>query len=368
VATPLGTAWGLFDVIPFGRVAGAPPAQPHAYFDSESTGLAGGTGTQIFAAAVCIPQDCGLRICQLFLAEPAGEPAFLWLLRREVGAASRLATYNGATFDLPLLRTRWILARLEGEFIHPEHLDLLQLTRALFRQRLDSCTLHTVEERLLGFERQDDLPSALVPQAYFAYLRQGPSPLLEAALRHNRQDVVSLYHLHARLLEHIGGRSSWMRAEDWLALGRHLDRKGRRADGWRALRRAADLGEGAAAGEAALHLAGELVRRRRFRAADDLLRRAARGAPFQVALVTARARLLEWRLGNLEEARDLVTAALAHLPPHDSRRADLDHRLARLRRRLARSSAAAGAHLRRPADLLFVELPDLSERPVGVPT
>ena len=112
-----------------------------------------------------------------------------------------------------------MLARLGGEFIHPEHLDLLHLTRALFRQRLESCTLHTVEERLLGFEREDDLPSALVPEAYFAYLRRGRSPLLEAALRHNRQDVISLYHLHARLLQHVGGRSPSMRAAGLARIG-----------------------------------------------------------------------------------------------------------------------------------------------------
>ncbi len=337
VPTPHGVAWCFADVIPFGRVPGSPPPLAHCYLDTETTGLAGGTGTQVFAAALCIPQEAGLEVRQLFLVEPAGEPAFLWLLQREVGRAPRLATYNGAAFDLPLVRTRWVLARLEGEFDHPQHLDLLHLTRALFKQRLDSCTLQTVEARLLGFERDDDLPGALVPEAYFGYLRHGRSPWLEAALRHNRQDVVSLFHLHARLLEQVGGRSPSMTAPDWLALGRLLWRQGRHADAWRALRQAAEPGGGGeAAATASLLLARELTRRRSFAAADALLRRVHALRPHDPQLTTARARLLEWRLHDLPEAARIVSATLAQLPPHDPLHADLAHRLARLELRLAR--------------------------------
>lgn len=361
VETPHGVAWCFADVIPFGRVPGSPPPLAHCYFDTETTGLAGGTGTQVFAAALCIPQEAGLEVRQLFLVEPAGEAAFLWLLRRELGRAPRLATYNGASFDLPLVRTRWVLARLEGEFDHPQHLDLLHLTRALFKQRLDSCTLQTVEARLLGFERDNDLPGALVPEAYFGYLRHGRSPWLEPALRHNRQDVVSLFYLHARLLEQVGGRSPSMTAPDWLALGRLLWRQGRRADAWRALRRAAEPGAGAAGATASLVLARELVRRRHFAAANALLLPVHALRPHDPQLTTARARLLEWRLGGLEEAARIVSATLAHLPPHDPLHADLAYRLARLERRLVTRTArrqrpsldrctAAGPEPRPPVD------------------
>lgn len=336
VQTPHGVAWCLADVIPFGRVPGSPPPLAHCYFDTETTGLAGGTGTQVFAAALCLPQEAGLEVQQLFLVEPAGEAAFLWLLQRELGRAPRLATYNGAAFDLPLVRTRWVLARLQGEFVHPVHLDLLPLTRALFKQRLESCTLQTVEARLLGFERDDDLPGALVPEAYFAYLRHGRSPWLEAALRHNRQDVVTLFYLHARLLEQVGGRSPSMTAPDWLALGRLLWRQGRRADACRALRRAAECGDGAATASASMLLARELTRRRSFVAADGVLRRVHALRPHDPDLTTARARLLEWRLGDLQEAARIVSATLVHLPPHDPLQADLAHRLARLQRRISR--------------------------------
>lgn len=344
VQTPHGVAWCLADVLPFGRIPGTPPPLAHCYFDTETTGLAGGTGTQVFAAALCIPQEAGLEVRQMFLVEPAGEPAFLWLLQRELGRAPRLATYNGASFDLPLMRTRWVLARLPGEFEHPQHVDLLHLTRALFKQRLERCTLQAVEARLLGFEREDDLPGALVAESYLGYLRHGRSPWLEAALRHNRQDVVSLFYLHARLLAHLGGQSPSMGAADWLALGRLLRRQGRRADGWRALRRAAESGGGPAAAAAALLLARELTRRRRFAAADVVLRRLHSQRPHDPDLTAARARLLEWRLGDLEEAARIVSATLTHLPPHDPAGAPLAYRLDRLHRRLA-NRAPVGAAL-----------------------
>jgi uncharacterized protein len=350
--TPYGTAWRLVDVLPTGRPSGPPPPVPHAYLDTETTGLAGGTGTQVFAASVCRPGPGGLELTQLFLADPSGEPAFLHLLQEELLAAEGVATYNGATFDLPLLRTRWVMARMPGELEHPAHTDLLTLTRSLYRQRLETCTLRVVEDRVLGFEREGDLGGWRVPEAYFAYLRRGWSPLLEAALEHNRQDVLTLYHLHARLGLRLEGRDPWMESEDWLALGRHLVRVGRRADGWRALRRAAEPGDGPASALAGLLLARGLARRGRVGAADRLLAAVAghgaaespqrvglRDLAAEVLVAVARARLLEWRLREVAAARDLVGATLERLPAASSHRPDLERRLRRLEAKAARQAA-----------------------------
>src|SRR5207253_7841323 len=100
-------------------------------------------------------------------ADPAGEPAFLHLLQEELRNAEGIATYNGSRFDLPLLRTRWVMARMPGELQHPTHVDLLTLTRSLYRQRLASCALRVVEDRVLGFDREEDLSGSLVPDSYF---------------------------------------------------------------------------------------------------------------------------------------------------------------------------------------------------------
>ena len=328
--TPYGLAWRLVDVLPVGRLVGLSPPIPHAYLDTETTGLAGGTGTQVFAAAICRPGAAGLELAQLFLADPAGELAFLHLLQEELQTAEGIATYNGSRFDLPLLRTRWVMARLPGELEHPTHVDLLTLTRSLYRQRLESCSLRVVEDRVLGFDREEDLAGSLVPDSYFAYLRRGWSPTLEAALEHNRRDVLSLYHLHARLGLRLAGEDPAMDAPDWLALGRHLLRGGRRADGWRALRRAAEEGCGPASALAGLLLARGLGRRGRSRSAERLLAALQERLPHEVLLAVARARLLEWRLRDPAAARELVARALRQLPASSPHRADLERRLRRL--------------------------------------
>src|ERR1700730_12363092 len=195
VPTPFGDAVLRQDVIPLPELEPDPGSV--AYIDTETTGLTGGAGTYVFAAAVARRIDCGLRVVQVFLPQPGMEAAFLCALAAELQPAAAIASFNGGSFDLPVLRTRWVMARMPGELLHPPHVDLLTLVRALYRHRLESCTLRVVEERLLGYERDDPLTSALVPDSYFAYLREGGSTMLEVALEHNRLDVISLVSLHS---------------------------------------------------------------------------------------------------------------------------------------------------------------------------
>src|SRR5258708_5689469 len=126
--TPFGVAAVREDVIPL------PSLNPHpgnvAYVDTETTGLSGGTGTYVFAASVARPIDCGLRIAQFFLPQPGMEPAFLHALRKELDQATTLATFNGGSFGLPVLRTRWVMARMRGEVPSAPHVDLPPLGRA----------------------------------------------------------------------------------------------------------------------------------------------------------------------------------------------------------------------------------------------
>ena len=329
VSTRFGTALLRQDVIPL------PPLVPHpgnvAYMDTETTGLSGGSGTYVFAAAVARPIDCGLRLAQVFLPQPGMEPAFLHVLREELEAADMIATFNGASFDLPVLRTRWVMARMPGELTEAAHVDLLTLVRALYRHRLESCTLRMVEERVLGYERDDPLPSALVPDAYFDYLRAGSGDLLEAALEHNRLDVISLVHLHSRLLLRLNGAETGMDAADWLALGRHRFRRGAKADGWRALRNATSFAKGDASATAGLLISKRLLRRGSIAAADRLLGWLEASVTEDIRLSVARARLLEWRRRDASLALSVVEAALHRMPDQAP---DLEHRRARLRRKL----------------------------------
>ncbi len=341
IATPFGAAALRQDVIPL------PALDPHpgrvAYVDTETTGLAGGTGTYVFAAAVATPIECGLRVAQLFLSAPSGEPAFLHALQGEIAEAPAVATFNGGSFDLPILRTRWVMARMPGEFAHARHVDLLTLVRALYRHRLESCTLRFVEERVLGYERDDPLPSALVPDAYFDWLRSGPNRFLEAALEHNRLDVLSLVHLHSRLIRRLHGGDVDMDAGDWLALGRHRFRRGARADGWRALRNAAAFARGEAAATAGLLISRRLLRRGSVGAADSLLEWLETGAQDDVRVAIARARLLEWRRRDPGRALDVVEAAQRRMPEEAAGLEARRRRLAeKLRRRNGRRDGRGG--------------------------
>jgi hypothetical protein len=314
-----------------------------AYVDTETTGLSGGAGTYVFAAAVARPIDCGLRVAQFFLPQPGMEPAFLHALQQELEAATTIATFNGGSFDLPVLRTRWVMARMRGEFTVTPHVDLLTLVRALYRHRLESCTLRFVEERVLGYERDDPLPSALVPEAYFDYLRTGARDFLEAALEHNRLDVISLVHLHSRLLRRLDGGDVEMDAADWLALGRHRFRRGARADGWKALRNATAFAEGEAAATAGLMITRRLVRRGAIAAADQLLEWLESRLTEDVRVALARAILLEWRRRDPLQALTVVESAQQRMP---AQAADLEQRRVRLKKKLE-SRSASGRSRRR---------------------
>jgi uncharacterized protein YprB with RNaseH-like and TPR domain len=330
VSTPYGDAALRQDVIPLAPLEPDPGSV--AYVDTETTGLSGGAGTYVFAAAVARPIDCGLRVAQIFLPQPGMEAAFLHALQAEIEPAEALATFNGSSFDLPVLRTRWVMARMPGELACPPHVDLLTLVRALYRHRLESCNLRSVEERLLGYEREEPISSAQVPDAYFEYLRQGASPFLEAALEHNRLDVISLVHLHSRLLGRLRGGDPGMDASDWLALGRHRYRRGARADGWRALRNATSFAQGEAAATAGLLMAKRLIRRGSIAAADRLLGWLEARASEDVRVAVARARLFEWRRRDPQLALAVVEAAQQRMPEHAT---GLEPRRARLRRKVA---------------------------------
>src|SRR5205085_6614935 len=311
-----------------------------------TTGLSGGSGTYVFAAAVARPIDCGLRLAQLFLPQPGMESAFLHALSGELAAASGVGSFNGASFDLPILRTRWVMARMHGDLQHPPHVDLLTLVRSLYRHRMESCTLRIVEERLLGYEREDPIAGALAPDAYFQYVHHGPSRLLELVLEHNRLDVISLVHLHSLLLRRLRGADAGMDASDWLALSRHRFRRGARADGWRALRNAAGF-SGDEAATASLWIARRLVHRGAIASADRLLERMEQRFDSDIRVSVARARLLEWRRREPGLALHVVEAALDRMP-HAAE--ELESRRVRLRRKVesrARSDGRSDTNGRR---------------------
>lgn len=174
------------------HVAGRADLANTLFLDTETSGLAGGTGTWAFVCGFGRILADRLILTQYLLTRLDAEPVFLTLLARELEGVRQLVSYNGKSFDLPLLVTRFRLSGMAPDFEGIDHLDLLHPVRRAFARRWPDCRLTNVERRLLGFTRRDDLPGAEAPEAWRAWLRHGDHARLGAVLRHNRTDLISL--------------------------------------------------------------------------------------------------------------------------------------------------------------------------------
>lgn len=171
------------------------------FWDTETTGLSGGVGNQVFLLATAYRVAGGLLLRQYVLPDPAYEDAFLEAVAADLGGSCALVSYNGRTFDSPVLEGRLVLSRRTPDCLRRPHLDLLHPVRRVFKARLGQCNLPNVEAMVLGQDRGDDIPGFLIPEMYFTYLRSGDPSVLRSVIAHNRQDVVSLSLLLDHLLE-----------------------------------------------------------------------------------------------------------------------------------------------------------------------
>lgn len=194
------------------------------FLDTETSGLAGGTGTWAFLCGLLRFEDQGLLLRQYLLVRLDAERPYLEAIGDELETARLLVTYNGKSFDGPLLSTRLRLAGLSFDLASMRHLDMLHPVRRAFARPWPDCRLATVEERLLGLRRQGDLPGADAPRAWRAWLRHGEIASLAEVLSHNRQDLLSLPALAGALAHTL--RRPWELGADvravaghWLALG-----------------------------------------------------------------------------------------------------------------------------------------------------
>ena len=201
---------GAGDVLPvdrdrLARLPGQPPAgAPLLCLDTETTGLATASGTLAFLVGLGWWQGSRFRQVQLLLPDHAFEPALLDELGRHIPPGGWLVTYNGRTFDWPLLVARYRMARRAAP-VHAGHLDLLPFVRRVFRHRLPDARLRTVEGELLGRRRSHDIEGWEIPGRYFQYLRSGiPAPLLDV-ISHNDADVRSLGLLVGLMERELGG-------------------------------------------------------------------------------------------------------------------------------------------------------------------
>ncbi len=215
-----------------------------AFLDTETTGLAGGTGTCAFLIGVGAIEPAGFRLRQFFMRDYGEEASLLWRLSEHLSRFDVLITYNGKAYDQPLLETRFRLARARHPFDRLEHLDLLFGARRLWKLRLESCRLVELENRILGVEREGDLPGEMIPYYYFDYLRTQQAFKLVPIFHHNAMDILSLACLTA--IVPFAFRSPeeapLSHGADLIGLARWLLEAERRDEALRLFRRSVDLG------------------------------------------------------------------------------------------------------------------------------
>jgi len=331
------------------------------FLDTETTGLSGGAGTMVFIVGLGFFADDGFHMRQYFLRDPGDEPALVESLAEFLPEFKALASFNGRTFDVPILENRFILARIPPPTAGMPHLDLLHPARRLWRYRLSSCALGTLEREVLGILReQDDVPGGLIPYLYRDYLRTGDAREMKRVLYHNVVDVLSLVTLATRLCRTFA--NPWteigLSGAEFFGLGRWYTTEGQLAEAERAYRAALRLFDKAQSercpGQPLEAGLAPNLRKKTLIALGYILKRANRRAEAlaywqQLALETADdvlahvelAKYFEWHVEDLSLAAGWTRAALAqveHWPAGEHRAvilAGLRHRLARLERKIS---------------------------------
>ncbi len=325
------------------------------FLDTETTGLSGGTGTMAFVVGLGFYAEGSFRLRQYFLRDPGDEPAMVEGLDECLPGFEALVSFNGRSFDVPIIENRFILARRVPPLRSMPHFDLLHPARRLWRYALASCALTSLERQVLGVRRQQaDVPSGLIPFLYRDYLRTGDARDMERVLYHNKIDILSMVTLAVRLCRSV--TEPWERQEgdgarelvagEIYALGRWYGQEDRAGEAVRAYRRA--LRRDSEVGGA--------LRRRTLRALAYVLKRdGRRGDAFaywqQLALeapgdgdrvlaCVELAKHFEWHVEDLRRAADWTRAGLAAVtawsagPRRERRLERLSHRLSRLERKM----------------------------------
>jgi uncharacterized protein len=233
----------LLDSLSGGTILRSHPKR-WAFLDTETTGLAGGAGTYAFLIGVGSIDEEGFRVRQFFMRDFGDEPSLLEGLSDYLSRFDVLITYNGKTYDVPLLETRYRMARARPPFARLAHLDLLHGARRLWKLRLDSCRLVDLENRILGLEREGDLPGEMIPYYYFQYLRVHQAFHLVPIFHHNVMDIVSLACLTAVVPFAFRSpqNSSLRHGADLVGLARWLEQSGRHAEAVELYGRAIGMG------------------------------------------------------------------------------------------------------------------------------
>ena len=323
------------------------------FIDTETTGLSGGAGTVAFLIGFGYFHGDVFRLDQCFMRDYDEEEPMLRFLGKLARDFDTLVSYNGKSFDLPLLRTRFIQNRIPCSMEGLLHYDLVHAARRFWRRRLQDCSLGNIEREVLGVRRVGDVPSHLIPQMYFDYLSSRDARPLEGVFYHHRMDILSLASLTGWISRCLTTPDGFEHAEDRLSIVRMHFRQKTYAEVTTLGRVFLECGEGEALRRECLEMVG--MAHKRLQQWEDMR------AAFENLLqefptdITARlelAKLHEHRTRDLGEARRLCEEGLQHYYTQlaldratdlgEAVAAALQERLARIKRKLERGGELLG--------------------------
>ena len=313
------------------------PLTDGLFLDTETTGLTGGSGTLTFLIGLGWFEKDGFATRQIFIRDFSEERAALSLLGEWVGNKGFLITFNGKSFDVGLLSTRFIMNRLHNPLNDMPHLDLLYPARRLIGHRLDNCRLMTLEERVLGFFRQGDVPGSEIPQRYFDWLKRRDARLVVDVFEHNRLDVISLASLMAHLTELMDAPHDLTQTDhrDLLAAARLLIERGDALKARCLLEGLIGSGQEAAVKEGRKMLSLIHKRAGQWEDAVGLWGQMILDHPGDIFALIELSKWYEHRIYDFEHAMDMVHQALHHASDTaEFERNALVHRFHRLQNRL----------------------------------
>jgi uncharacterized protein YprB with RNaseH-like and TPR domain len=313
-----------------------PDLRAALFLDTETTGLAGGAGTLVFLIGVgYLVKDAGdaFVVDQYFLPDPVEETGMLCALDQCLNDHGALVTFNGRGFDVPLLETRFTLARIAPSFSDHAHLDLLMPARRVWRLDLGSCSLGSLECHVLNVRRdQQDIPGFLIPQLYREYLHTGNLADMQRVMYHNLHDILSMVTLVTRL---CGAIHAPHNPGEYLAAGIYYESAGQLREAEETYRAALEhsTGTGTSRKRIAVRLATCLKQQdRRTEAVPYWLQLADMG---DVDALIELAKHYEWCEVDLRQAHTCASRALS-LSYDSFTRAQINHRIQRLTRKLSR--------------------------------
>jgi len=313
------------------------------FLDTETTGLSGGAGTVAFLVGLGRVEGEEFVVYQYLMPSYAAESLLLEKAAHLIDGCDVMVTFNGKSFDIPLLQSRFVMARRADATLGKGHIDLIHPSRRLWKLRLRDCSLSHLEESVLGVHREHDLPGSQVPERYFSFLRTGDFSLLEDIVLHNRQDIVSLGDLLVRLNHAYAEPLRQTSMMDVLSLGKSLEKQGDRQTAAACYRLAAKdrsigsiqrLRERHVSGDAKARLSNLLRREGHSAEAEMIWRDMAARKQGGIAPLVELAKLYEHQRRDYAVALSYTLQALALAD--EAEKPALGRREARLRARLNR--------------------------------